>query len=314
MQRNHEAENREKNSRSALYSAYGAQELKRVYQRNMLRATCIVAICATVVAVLLLHLPRERMVRLVPEDSRPIADLKFVEPHVLKEVSARRSEQVTQELARQIDAPVTTVPDIPLTFPEIEKPPEPDLAALRETEFVAAVESEDVFDLPSAQSQSDLASETGPSLASVRSDGESEKGRFLACNVLTKVKPEYPVIALERGVEGIAGIAICVDERGEVTVFPEEVLSLFAQNKIRVNKGSYKVDGRKHEFNYVTRYEEPSGYFFPQKVAEVVPAWKFEPAQYDGKPVKSFVIINHAFCLSMECDAEFQFVKDFEHY
>ncbi len=134
------------------------------------------------------------------------------------------------------------------------------------------------------------------------------------CSVLVAVKPEYPYVARSAGKEGVAGIIVCIDKAGKVTLFPDDVIAQFREKNIPVEKMSVKVDGKKRPFNYVVTLEQPSGYFFAKKIAEVLPKWVFAPSRVGGQPVKSLIPIGNAFCLTDDCHYEYEVLRNYKQY
>ena len=157
----------------------------------------------------------------------------------------------------------------------------------------------------SVQSFSDLVCDTGVGIyPSAPEPSLVVEPVIVPCSVLVAVSPEYPWVARERSKEGAAGIIVCIDESGKVTLFPGDVADAFRARNLSVEMMSIKVDGQRRQFNYVVTYEEPSGWFFAKKVAEVLPTWVFEPSTIDGQVVKSLIPIGHAFCMTEDCRFE----------
>ena len=127
---------------------------------------------------------------------------------------------------------------------------------------------------------------------------------IVPCSVLKAVKPVYPFVARSARKEGMAGIIVCVDEQGKVSLFPDDIIRQFQEHKLPIQEMTVKVDGHKERFNYVVTLEQPDGYFFAKMVAEILPKWEFAPSRVDGQPVKSLVPIGNAFCLTDSCQQE----------
>ena len=137
---------------------------------------------------------------------------------------------------------------------------------------------------------------------------------IVPCSVLVAVPPEYPRIARDGGKEGAAGVIVCIDETGRVSLFSEDIIRDFEKHHLQVEEKTYKVDGHKCQFNYVVTYEEPSGWFFARKVVESLPKWVFRPSLVDGRPVPSLLPIGHAFCLTADCNHEYEAIRNYKHY
>jgi len=137
---------------------------------------------------------------------------------------------------------------------------------------------------------------------------------IVPCNVLVAVKPEYPFVAQDAGKEGVAAIIVCIDETGKVSLFSDEIKQSFSKQHLQVENMSFKVDGTKRLFNYVVKDEKPDGYFFAKKVAEILPQWSFAPSMVKGQPVKSLIVIAHAFCLSDACTNEYSTNRNYQQY
>ena len=137
---------------------------------------------------------------------------------------------------------------------------------------------------------------------------------IIPCSVLVAVKPEYPFVARDRGKEGAAGLIVCIDETGKVSLFPEDIAHQFREKEIPIEQMTVKVDGQKISFNYVVTLEDPKDFFFAKKVAEILPKWVFAPSVVNGQTVKSLIPIGHAFCLTEDCHAEYTVLRNYKRY
>ncbi|MEK7569894.1 MAG: hypothetical protein AAB515_00405 [Patescibacteria group bacterium] len=124
------------------------------------------------------------------------------------------------------------------------------------------------------------------------------------CSVVEYVEPEYPMFAKENGKEGVAKLIVFVDTLGNLTLFPEEIMSKL-KDTLEVKTMTAKIDGEKHRFNYVVDYEDPPDFFFAANVAKVLKEWRFRPAARNGSPINSLLVVSHAFCLTGDCNTSF---------
>jgi len=119
----------------------------------------------------------------------------------------------------------------------------------------------------------------------------------IALDVIYHEDPEYPLIAKDEGEQGKVSLLIFVDETGNVSVFPEETTA----KNYTIQTKKYTVDGRKGEFDYVVAFEDSPGWFFVEKLLEVLPRWKFRPEIVDGQVASNFLVVTYNYCLGLDC-------------
>lgn len=289
------------------YSSYGASEMKRLYQRNLLFAnlTLIVLVLLIGVGISLYH-------RLNPHDSIAVSQHDIDQTVRVMTLVLQPPQPVKRHVtARKPEAPmplglldnIQATPDAPEPLP------------LDTSLVYSTAENAAEFDT-SEQSYSDLVGETGIGMfpPAYLPDTTPDEPADVVCSVLVAVPPEYPWVAREQHKEGAAGIIVCIDEDGKVTLFSEEIAEAFRAKDLAVRKMSVRVNGNRHQFNYVVTYEEPSGFFFAEKVAEVLPRWVFAPSIVDGQPTRTLLPIGHAFCLSKDCAHQYGVLRNYKSY
>ena len=94
--------------------------------------------------------------------------------------------------------------------------------------------------------------------------------------------PVYPDEAREAGAEGMVRVEVTIGSRGEVL----EARAL--RSKMTVRSGEYDVPYRNRRV-----IEE-----IEAAAVKAVMKWKFEPAQKEGKPVESTVVIPLEFSMN----------------
>jgi hypothetical protein len=102
--------------------------------------------------------------------------------------------------------------------------------------------------------------------------------------VLYQEEPEYPPAALRGTVEGEVEVLVYVDSTGRTAVFPRT-----------------DDNGLTH---WVTSYvvsEDPCDWYFAEAVLKALPRWRFMPRIESGRPIGSYLIIRHWFCISASC-------------
>lgn len=102
--------------------------------------------------------------------------------------------------------------------------------------------------------------------------------------VLSKPDPEYPLIARQESKEGKATILVLVDSTGSLAPFT-----------LRLENGDIQT------VEYVIVCEEPKGWFFAEKLVQVLPLWTFSPKIQDGKPGCGYLKITYDYCLGSNC-------------
>ena len=117
--------------------------------------------------------------------------------------------------------------------------------------------------------------------------------------VLTRVDPEYPRVALDSHIEGRIAVLLYVDAQGRLTTFPDWLKG--ERRSLR-----HSVDGVKRTIDY-TMIEEPADWFFGANFLKVLPRWQFIPRIENGEPVESALIIKYTFCVVTGC-AKFQLI------
>lgn len=287
------------------YSPYGAYELKRSYQRNLLLANLsVLGLVALMLAIAWVTggLNSQEIMTITRRDvDRSVHVITaMMEPPkpVRRNVTASKPEAPKDLWIMDKIRIVTNAPE-PIPF---------------DSTPVYSDTSTERHD--STQSYSDLIGDRGIGVyppANVPSNSITEPD-IVPCSVLVAVKPEYPWVARDRKKEGVAGLIVCIGVSGKVTLFSAEVIQEFQSNHLTVEKMTVEVDGRKCTFNYVVTIEEPKGWFFAKKVAEVLPKWVFAPSKIDGEVVASLIPIGHAFCLTEECTYEHAVLNNYKHF
>lgn len=292
-------------SHSPTYNPYGAYELKRSYQRNLTLATLsVLGLVAVILGISWAAggLDRDEMVTITRRDvDRTV--------HVTTAMM-----QPPKPVKRSVTAPKPKQPkDLGITDKIQVAPDAPEPMPI-DSQLVYSDTSTASGD--SVQSYSDLIGDSGvgvyppASLPVATPDTQS----VVPCSVILAVPPEYPWVARERKKEGVAGLIVCIDETGKVSLFPDDVTKAFQAKHLTVEKASAKVDGQKRTFNYVVTMEDPPGWFFAKKVADILPQWVFAPSTVDGQVVKSLVPIGHAFCLTGDCEREYKELRNYKLY
>jgi hypothetical protein len=112
--------------------------------------------------------------------------------------------------------------------------------------------------------------------------------------VLHRVNPEYPEVARAMETEGEITILVYIDERGNVSEFPEW---LFGEG---VRSMTFRTEGGARTIDYALS-EDPPGWGFGEAFFEVFPLWEFGPRLERGKAVASVLCIKYNFCLGINC-------------
>lgn len=288
-------------------TSYGRYELKSSYQRNMAMAhLAVLCLVGLITGSLMVYgrLYREQTVTVVQRDidrSVRIINLVWSEtPQPVRRHVTVAKPQRPRDLG--LHDKIQAAPDAPETVP------------LDSTSLYSDHPATDDGD--TIQSYSDLIGGTGVGIypPELLPTDDDEPLDIVPCSVLVAVSPEYPWVARERRKEGAAGIIVCIDETGRVSLFPNDIVRDFQERHLTVEKMSVKVDGQKRVFNYVVTYENPSGYYFAKKVAEKVAEWVFRPSTVDGCPVLSLLPIGHAFCMSEDCTFEYEGLRHYKRY
>jgi hypothetical protein len=107
--------------------------------------------------------------------------------------------------------------------------------------------------------------------------------------VLTRVDPEYPIVALDRRMEGHIAVLVFIDADGRLSTFPDW---------LEGNRKSlrYSFDGIEGTLDYAMT-EDPADWFFGANFLKVLPRWQFIPRLENGEPVGSMLIIKYTFSL-----------------
>lgn len=98
--------------------------------------------------------------------------------------------------------------------------------------------------------------------------------------IISARKPDYPLIALERRLEGEVELLLLVDSLGQVARFP------FQRN----DRPTEIVD-------HLLLKEEPTSWFFAQNSLTALKDWRFYPAVEHGRVVSSFLKVHIRFAL-----------------
>jgi hypothetical protein len=107
--------------------------------------------------------------------------------------------------------------------------------------------------------------------------------------VLTRVDPEYPIVALDRRMEGHIAVLVFIGADGRLSTFPDW---------LEGNRASlrYSFDGIEGTLEYAMT-EDPADWFFGANFLKVLPRWQFIPRLENGEPVGSMLIIKYTFSL-----------------
>lgn len=276
---------------SPLYSPYGAFELKRSYQRNML-----LGIASTVVLVFLFVLPllwservqhrEETSVAFKPDSTFHVTDPQHEKPKPVKRAAYGLNPYERQHQGFMGFNGFRIVYDLPQVAEVIETP-----KVLSQTPTLIEPDS--------AVSYSDLASDTGigvyaPDLGDYLPEDTAPAVLFdREVQVITRVDPEYPLVAVEKHVEGEIAVVVYIDSMGQLSTYPEWLQGNFKTLE-------YSVDGDKRVINYAMR-EEPTDWFFGKNFLKVLPKWEFLPRIEKGLAVGSVLTIKYYYCFGVHC-------------
>lgn len=225
-------------------TSYGRYELKSSYQRNMAMAhLAVLCLVGLITGSLMVYgrLYREQTVTVVQRDidrSVRIINLVWSEtPQPVRRHVTVAKPQRPRDLG--LHDKIQAAPDAPETVP------------LDSTSLYSDHPATDDGD--TIQSYSDLIGGTGVGIypPELLPTDDDEPLDIVPCSVLVAVSPEYPWVARERRKEGAAGIIVCIDETGRVSLFPNDIVRDFQERHLTVEKMSVKVDGQKRVFNYV---------------------------------------------------------------
>lgn len=301
---------------SPTYNPYGAFELKRNYQRNLIFANVsVLALVVLIVGAIWLKdwLDDQDMVTIPLRNTDSSIHVIIVNMTPPKPVK------------RHVTAPKPEQPKDLGVLDKIQVTPDaPDPAPFDSTKVFT--DRAAPHDQGTIQSYSDLVSDTGTGIipsAYQPPDTTPDGPSIMPCSVLIATEPEYPYFARAKGKEGEVVIIICIDESGKLSLFPEDLIEVQRENRRSVEKLRVILDGneqlftvekmtgkdkngQKLQFNYVVTKEQPDGWFFARKLEEVLPKWEFvKPAG------KALFTVKHGFCMSDSCNAKF---KDFKRY
>lgn len=183
---------------SAVYSSYGAYELKSTYQRNFLKANIIVSgsvILLTVIYLLVAYLGRDDALDLTDQVIRTVADLG-PPPSV-----AQKPPQI------QVQQPDITLPKVGIPKPVADE-------ELLDEDVVLATREE----LAEIQAP-DIGSSEGIKV-DIDEDFMPAPDEFVPVEMMpeliVKNKPDYPRMAKQAGLEGVVTVRVLVLEDGSV--------------------------------------------------------------------------------------------------
>jgi len=123
------------------------------------------------------------------------------------------------------------------------------------------------------------------------------KPMSLNAEIIVTEEPEYPWVALEARKEGTVIFVLQIGKTGELAPFSVRALRT---DRSAVNMEVY-VDGTNDELLVLFLDEDPEGWFFRDKVEDVVFRWVFVPAVEEDVPVSRFVEVTYRFCLTDRC-------------
>ncbi len=103
-------------------------------------------------------------------------------------------------------------------------------------------------------------------------------------SLLTGARPEYPLVAKNSNKEGKVVVTIFVDSTGRMAPFVyQDQQGDFRQAHVSIKS------------------EQPDGWFFADKLVDVLPDWHFMPQVVEGQPVGCHVEITCLYCLGINC-------------
>lgn len=111
--------------------------------------------------------------------------------------------------------------------------------------------------------------------------------------VVRRVDPEYPAVALERGIEGEIAVIVYIDSSGRLSSYPDWLQGSFKSM-------AFSVNGQKRIINYAIS-EQPPDWFFGRNFLKVLPQWEFLPKIEQGVAVGSVLTIRYYYCLGAYC-------------
>ena len=115
--------------------------------------------------------------------------------------------------------------------------------------------------------------------------------------VVRVVEPEYPQVAKMSGKEGLVTIMVHIDDAGRRSAFSYHVIADDGAQRLE-----FYTDGSPSDsLETIVMREEPSGWYFAEKVLDAIEHWEFSPAVDQGVPRASFLEITYHFCLGMGC-------------
>lgn len=270
---------------------------KACYQRNMMWGQAI-ALLVVLIFVLFMTL----LSQAPDEPSHSIFnDVRVNDPALLtpsQSKPARRNvssrAQSVGEFHGQFGVKIKIIPDYEALPSPIAKPPK--IYALDTTPYLIDEEiSISEFD-------------TGAYGAYVPYDGDYSYMPATAepvnrpCDVLTKIDPDYPAVAIDARKEGEVLIIIPLDADGNKTIFSADIAQDFEAGGYHVYSRKFKVYGnQKKMFEAVIAFEEPTDWFFAGNLLKVLSQWTFTPTIENGMAVASYISIRCTYCLGDNC-------------
>lgn len=98
--------------------------------------------------------------------------------------------------------------------------------------------------------------------------------------VISARRPDYPLIALERSLEGQVVVLLLIDSLGNPSAFPE-----------------YIENGPTRIVDHLLLREEPRDWFFARNALKAIKDWRFYPAVEEGQVVSSFLKVRIRYSL-----------------